>query len=339
MIGLSILKTSDRRQRTADHGRRSAFTLIELLSVITIIGILSALLMPAIQRAREASRRATCAVHLREIGLALAGYESAHKEALPTGARGGGVVGLSFWPFLLPYLDERALASRLDPNNLSADAWNKVDVVDGKVIAVLLCPTSPLPPLYPMLGRKVLMPHYAGISGASPSDDGFPEARSSPCCISDGSSGDISAGGALFPNQHIKIKDIADGTSKTLAVGECSDYPAGPNGMRIDPGMLDGFLAGTGEFNTPPNYGVPGSPSSPKPSWNITTIRYPPNMRGITKPGIHFDHGANNPLLSAHAGGVNCVMADGAVRFLPDGTDVWLLKQLATRDDGDTASR
>ena len=318
---------------------RSGFTLIELLSVITITGILIALLLPAIQKAREAGRRAMCAVHLHEIGLALAAYESAHHGALPMGARGGGVVGLSFWPFLGPYLDEQALTSRLDLNNLSTDAWNKVDVVDGKVISVLLCPSSPLPPLYLMLGRNVLMPHYAGISGASPSDDGFHEPRSSRCCVSDHSSGDISAGGVLVPNQRIRIKDIADGTSKTLAIGECSDYPAGPNGGRIDPGMIDGFLAGTGEFGTPPNYGVPDSPSSPKPSWNITTIRYPPNMRDIKQPGIHVDHGANNPLLSVHAGGVNAVMTDSAVRFLPDGTDVWLLKQLATRDDGETASR
>jgi prepilin-type processing-associated H-X9-DG protein len=321
------------RGRTTDQGSRTAFTIVELLAVITIIGVMSALLMPAVQAAREASRRSTCGGHLRQIGVALANYESARKS-LPMGARASGIVGLSFWPALWSYMDQQTITSQLDSSSLSADAWGSNYVVNNVVIDDMLCPSSPLQPLKNVIGQQVLMPHYVGVSGASAAG-GFPELRSSACCVPDGKSGDISAGGVLVPNKIILTKWISDGLSKTLAISECSDYAVDSAGFqrRIDGGMPDGCLAGAGDFGTPPAYGVSGS-YSPKQVWNITTIRYPPDMRDYTKPGIKDDHGPNNPLVSAHPGGVNGVMVDGAVRFFSDSTDVWLLKQLATRDDG-----
>src|SRR6266571_785492 len=96
----------------------------------------------------------------------------------------------------------------------------------------------------------------------------------------------------------------------------------------------DRWLAGTYEQGTPPTYGSPNSPASPRQCWNITTIRYPPNTHDPSLPGIDQNHGANNPLLSAHPGGVNGLMVGGSVQFLTDNVSIWLLKQLATRDDG-----
>lgn len=326
-----------KEQMPSNAGHRTAFTIIELLAVITIIGVMSALLMPAVQAAREASRRSTCGGHLRQIGLALANYESA-RESLPMGARAGGIVGLSFWPWLGRYMEQQTITDQLDINNLSTDAWSKNYLVDGVVIDVMLCPSSPLPPLYPVLGSQVMMPHYVGIAGASAAR-GFPESRNNACCLPDLNSGDMSAGGVLVPNKIVLTKWIADGLSKTLAIGECSDYLVRPSSgatWRVDGGIPNGWLAGAADVGTSPDYGIRGSPNSPKQAWNITTIAYPPNTRDTTQPGIRPDHGANNPLLSAHPGGVNGVMTDGAVRFLPDGIDLWLLKQLATRDDGQT---
>jgi type II secretory pathway pseudopilin PulG len=322
-------------KRTWAEGHRTAFTIVELLAVITITGTLIALLLPAIQRAREASRRSTCGGHLQQIGSALAHYESARKS-LPMGARAGGIVGLSFWPWLGPYVEQKTVTDQLDLSNLSTDAWGKNYLVDGIVIDVMLCPSSPLPPLYPVLGSQVLMPHYVGIAGASAAG-GFPESRINACCVPDLNSGDIAAGGVLVPNKIIFTKAITDGLSKTLAIGECSDYINAPTWKaRVDGGIPNGWLAGAADSGTPPRYGVIGSKSSPRQAWNITTIRYPPNMRDYTQPGIKDDHGPNNPLASAHPGGVNGVLADGAVRFLPDSIDLLLLKQLSTRDDGQT---
>jgi type II secretory pathway pseudopilin PulG len=315
---------------------RPAFTIVELLAVITITGTLIALLLPAIQRAREASRRSSCGENLHQIGVALATYEST-RNSLPMGARAGGVVGLSFWPSLWHYLDQRTISDKLDMNNLSTDAWAKDDVINNIVIDVMLCPSSPLPPLKNVLGQQVLAPHYVGIAGASAAD-GFPERKTNACCAPNFNDGDISAGGVLVPNKVIRTAWITDGLSKTLAIGECSDYAVDSSGIqrRIDGGMADGCLAGAGDTGVPPTYGVSGSAYSPRQAWNITTVRYPPNMRDYTKPGIKDDHGPNNPLVSAHPGGVNGVMAGGGVRFLPDGTDLLLLKQLSTRDDGQT---
>jgi len=311
-----------------------AFTLLELLTVITILGILIALLLPAVGRTRESSRRAMCSNHLRQIGLGLANYQSANHGSLPKGVRGNLASGLSFWPFVLRFMDISNVSNTLDLSNPATGALNLNDKVNGAVIGELLCPSSPLEPLYPVPPYTLLMPHYAGISGASPSDDGFPEARSLPCCVPDANRGDLAAGGVLVPNKFIKVEDIKDGASKTLMIGECSDYSLGYKSLRIDPAMLDGFLAGTYEKGTPPLYGSPNSQASPRQAWNITTIRYAPNTHDLTLPGIRQDHGANNPLLSAHPSGVNGLMADGSVQFLTDNISVWLLKQLATRDDG-----
>src|SRR5262249_55412490 len=161
---------------------------------------------------------------------------------------------LSFWPFIGPFMGASTVTDKIDLGNLSIGATNANQYVSGVVISEMLCPSSPLEPLYDVFGDRIMMPHYEGISGASPSDDAFPETRSLPCCVPDFNRGDLSAGGVLVPNQHTKIKDIKDGISKTLMIGECSDYSLGSKSKRIDPGMLVGWLAGTYEQGTPPKY-------------------------------------------------------------------------------------
>jgi hypothetical protein len=121
--------------------------------------------------------------------------------------------------------------------------------------------------------------------------------------------------------------------SHTIAIAECSDYLTGSNGLlyRVDGGFAHGWLSGTRETGIPPNY----APRTPKPTYNLTTIRYPLNERAYGKPGIHNNHGANNPLTSAHPGGLHALHVDGAVTFLSDGISIVELKRLATRDDGE----
>ena len=178
------------------------------------------------------------------------------------------------------------------------------------------------------------MPSYVGIAGAS-NDGGFPETRITPCCAADSNLGQISAGGVLVPNRGVYFAEITDGLSNTVFAGECSDYVYNSSGtaFRVDGGIPVGWIAGTAETTTPPNYGT--NPAKPKPSYNITTIRYPLNMRNYSQPGILDDHGPNNPLVSAHPGGGQVAFLDGAVRFLPELLDVITLKKLSTRDDGE----
>ncbi|HEY4308723.1 MAG TPA: DUF1559 domain-containing protein [Pirellulales bacterium] len=316
--------------------QRSAFTLVELLASIAIIGLLIALMLPAIQTAREASRRATCANNLKQIGLALLSYENAQHVG-PIGVSGQAGCGMSWWASTLPFLEQAAVSDRLDYSGSSTGFLllhaGNAQVVNGLQIPSLACPSSTLDQMYPVGISSVQMPSYVGISGAS-NDLGFPETRVNTCCAPGGNLGQISAGGMLVPNRSIAYAEVTDGLSNTIAVGECSDNVYNANGvaMRIDGGLPLGWIAGTFELGTPPKYAA--DPAKPKMSYNITTVRYRPNMRDYTQPGIINDHGPNNPLVSSHPGGVHAAVADGAVHFLNDNMDVTVLKALSTRDDG-----
>lgn len=311
---------------------RSGVTIVEVLVAIGIIGLLVAITLPAIQLGRESGRRATCSDNLRQVATALLSHEGSH-GALPIGARKNGTFGVSWFARILPYVEQLPLYNRLDLsgphagsmllNSTNASAANQV------VIPLWRCPSSPIPPLYSVGAVEVMMPSYVGISGSS-SDQVFPEKRVATCCIPE-RQGQISAGGVLIPNRAVRLAEILDGLSNTLAVGECSDVASDSSGVifRVDGGFPNGWITGTASQGTPPSYGGSFAP----PCWNVTTIRYLPNMHEYSRPGIDDDRGANNPLLSAHPGGVLAAMVDGSVRLLPNEIDLKVLKQLATRDD------
>jgi prepilin-type processing-associated H-X9-DG protein len=322
-----------RRRRltnTSLAGARGGASVMELLIVMTIIGMLVAILLPAVQAAREAARRATCQNNLRQIGVALHNYAVTF-QSLPIGARANRGYGISWWLGVVPYLEETELLDEFDMeganNGFAVLHVRNGRLVDGLMIGSMRCPSSPLRPSLPVNGFEIMMPSYVGISGAT-SHDSFPEVRVSPCCFPR-IDGELSAGGLLIPNAAVQLEQILDGLSKTLAVGENSDYvlsPAG-NATRIDGGHRLGWIMGTGVPGTPPNYPTPGA------AWNVTTIRYPLNTRQYNLPGIYDDQGPNNPLVSAHPDGVDALFADGSVTFLPSDIDLHTLKMLATRDD------
>lgn len=319
------------------RGLRRALSLVELLVVIAIIGTLVALLLPAIQAARESSRRASCASNLRQVGIALASHESLKGE-FPVGAQRSITFGVSWWVFVAPYLEEGGIFARLDHKgphcgSPSIHAQNG-QLVDKVVIPILVCPSSVLPTLGPVGGRQVLMPSYVGISGAT-SHDGFPEDRVSVCCLPE-NKGEISAGGLLIPNAAVRAKQVTDGLSHTLVVGECSARALSvlSGESRIDGAFPNGWITGTTANGTPPKYHSGIAP----PSWNITTTRYPINLRTYDMPGIDDNRGANNPLASEHPGGANLLWADGSVQYMAEAVSVVVLKQLSTRDDGTTVA-
>lgn len=188
--------------------RASGFTLVELLVVLAIIGILLALLLPAVQAVREATRRMQCQNNLRQIGLALHNYHAAFRR-FPPGAievrpqfRNG--KQLAWSAFVLPFLDESSTYVRVDfeypfDHDRNAEA--------GKVpIETYLCPSTPrLSPLQRRYGAT----DYGGIYGERI------VSRNNP------------PRGVFIHDQSIRFRDITDGTATTLMVSEDADFPDG----------------------------------------------------------------------------------------------------------------
>jgi prepilin-type N-terminal cleavage/methylation domain-containing protein/prepilin-type processing-associated H-X9-DG protein len=323
--------------------RREAFTLIELLVVIAIIAILIGLLLPAVQKVREAANRMKCQNNLKQIGLALHNYEGA-RGTFPPGGVGcptGIWYGDSWWVPLLPYLEQDALYQKYDKTGnasgtrYQSTGWIAIDfdwaangynrtLLNGFVLPLGKCPSSPIPPhatytQAPTL--KIFVSDYAGISGSSDhpttftSNGGFYDV------------GMVSSGGVLIPKLGVRVNQITDGTSNTMVVGEQSDYCFLANGTKADcrSSCNTGFSMGLAATFS--------STSSEPRIFNMTTVRYRISKdASLAHSGGQC--GANSPLQSAHIGGVNVLFADGSIHFLAQSIDIGTLKRLADRDDG-----
>jgi len=345
-----IIDKLDRRV-TGSIRQPLGFTLIELLVVIAIIAVLIALLLPAVQQAREAARRSQCKNNLKQIGLALHNYHDTVRT-FPIGARndgtgGGTAFGLTWWVGILPGLDQTAIYNKIDfgaaMSGYSNSTNNNLRVAAG-VIPVMACPSSTLR----QPGSGQIRSSYIGIMGGAPTA-AFPESRvnnsASNCCSDRGSSGKgvSAAGGILLPNAVTSIRDVTDGTSNTIVVSEAggtliisdttiastiagmSDHAHTISGNRVQ-------IGGSGPHSW--MMGTDGSGMLPaNRTFNLTTVRYAPNSPDYGQEGINVNFGPNNPLNSAHTGGVHATFADGHVAFISDNINLDTLRHLSIRDD------
>ncbi len=312
--------------------KRRGFTLIELLVVIAIIAILIALLLPAIQQAREAARRTQCKNNMKQIGIAIHNYHDIHK-GFPIGSfnlwsNSSVASGLNWRGLILPQMEQATLYNQLDfttSANFRGNSMTGNDVLRNFRLEAYGCPSSVLKDFIGSNNTMVQNIHYVGISGAAQNVPGPDSTAGTRDC----GHGWSCNNGTLAPNEGFRIRDVTDGTSNTMIVAEQSGLVAGQN-------RTSNYYGGW--FGT--RHANPITATSCGDLWQTGTscVRFVLNSDTVQFGASEAMYRSNTILNSMHTGGINALLADGSVRFLPDAISLENLKRLSCRYDGDTIS-
>jgi len=307
---------------------RNAFTLVELLVVIAIIGVLVALLLPAVQAAREAARRSQCSNNLKQLGLAMHNYHVTFRafpyNGHPQVGSGSTMQRGPSWLFrILPFMEQgNAVDSAIDSGDWSLQDGSSPNTALLNTLRVdgVICPSSPLPETAVWNGVELQTSSYVGIEGSY--YVGGTSVTTAPQPYHDGYGRANYNGVVSIAEYRIAMRSITDGTSNTMMISEQSDYQIDSSNNKVD-------LRSSGYW------GGAWSCGAGARNWtqNVTTIRHPING-GYGGAGNTAAYNANIPLLSAHPGGVQATFADGSVHFLPETINFATFTALADRRDG-----
>lgn len=347
--------------RSAIPGLHSGFTLVELLVVIAIIGVLIALLLPAVQAARESARRSQCANNLKQLGLALHGYEGSAKE-LPPGYASethasserdpetwDAPPGWGWAAYLLPYLEQATITANID---LKQPLWRpEYAELIRATITTFHCPSvsaerEPFPVrdaagnLLMIDGREIVLgrSHYVashgqescwGACGAAPTALVFTDIYTSAITEVE-HHGDVSivADGPFYRNSRTKFKAVTDGLSNTIFLGEHSSRLSDKTWVGVVPRAL-----------TPPKFESPvngddaaatlvlvhGGPSGGEIDFTGSPIIHPINF-----PTFHVGQ-----MYAEHPGGGNVALGDASVRYVGEDVDLILWAEMSSIDEGE----
>jgi prepilin-type N-terminal cleavage/methylation domain-containing protein len=303
-----------------EYRKRSlaGFTLVELLVVIAIIGVLVAMLLPAVQAAREAARRMQCGNNLKQMGVAMHNYHDVHR-AFPAGWNEAGpsittAPNLFGWgTFILPYMEQQSIYDRFD-FNISLNQAPNINWI-GQVIDTYRCPSDNSPLVDSTAGFGSYFPAIPAHARTSYVASGANFA------LCDYKENEKSITGVFYRNSATRIRKILDGTSKTLMVGERTGREADVN---------------LGSFGDAYWSGVRGQIMNGLSCYSAQVIA-----------GTQFRAGSdyiyspilNNPqshdgFSSVHAGGIQMLLCDGSVHFLSDETADIIVQNLVDKADG-----
>jgi prepilin-type N-terminal cleavage/methylation domain-containing protein/prepilin-type processing-associated H-X9-DG protein len=334
-----------RRARDADSG----FTLVELLVVIAIVGVLVALLLPAIQAARESARRTHCTNNLKQIGVGMTNYEISKKtyppgEHKPAGVSTGGGLAWSCW--FLPYIEEQNLHALMDfKKDMRVEPNWKPDLTGptNTPISTYLCPSMASHQnrrgdngrltdfnnngIYQSgSGEGMGCIDYIGVSG--PAQNVKNRMTGLPYGDNRGVLLNLASGGPCFSNttecnaKRITARNVSDGLSHTIIVAECSgrgvadsngDAPGGENISELDGAWASKSNIGKLKLNVDDD--------------KVSGINPPPHINW-----------AEEEFFSDHPGGVNILMCDGSVHFLSDETHYNVYYALCSRNGDEVIS-
>jgi prepilin-type N-terminal cleavage/methylation domain-containing protein/prepilin-type processing-associated H-X9-DG protein len=310
--------------------RRRGFTLVELLVVITIIAVLTGLLLPAVQNAREAARRMSCTNNLKQLGIAAHHYENVYCK-FPSGGHpsvdvgGRPTGGTNLWVELLPYFEQANLYNTWNLSDNRANVAGGRDAIQAQVMGILLCSSDPLRETVVELTSAVsAVPAWCrGFYGMS-SYGGNAGTRSVPFPL-------ISRDGIFFVDSCVPLAGITDGSSNTFLFGE--RYHLDPEHALRQPVVQPGrdSLAHLGKWGfvaAPP--GVMGNVMLHSAARINYRMPIGGDLAELTDRDCAFGSG--------HPGGANFAFADGSVRFVSDRVSLSILRALSTRSGCEVVS-
>ncbi len=317
--------------RVFSRRRNAGFTLIELLVVIAIIAILIGLLLPAVQKVREAAARSECLNNLKQMGLALHTYHDANKRFPPgfvsqaTGTWPGGSndptpesgPGWSFFALMLPYLEQAPLHRSINFNLPIADPANAA--ARRSFVPIYICPSDTAPRLVTL-----------SDSGNPPADANppVPITEAAVCSyagvLGDGAYEQLPFTGVFHRNSRVRMTDITDGTSNTVGVGERTSQFSANSWVGVIPGQETVYSPTAREYD-------PALPS----------LRARPAITAVLV-HVRITSGAPNALgnspgsfASSHTGGAQFLNMDGSCRFIADSVTRDTYRALVTRNGGE----
>ncbi len=328
--------------------RRSGFTLIELLVVIAIIATLIGLLLPAVQKIREAASRLKCSNNLKQIGLAVANYESTHKKYPPGGVVGyplapppGNGSGFSTFAFILPELEQENLYRQI---NFGADADQQIASVLAASVPIYQCPSDFMNDVPPTIGCTNYRVNFGTsfVDGYADSDPTSVNTTMAP------------PNGGFFLNRKYTYGDFPDGASNTacasehvkgdfsngISTPEADTYLAAGSPTDIPTAMASCAAVDTtnlaNQFDSMAGAWIIGAPTytfqpSTATSGATQTHYYhsfPPNSRSCYFQPLRAVTVAN----SGHSQGVNLLMFDGSVHFVGNSISLQTWQALGTRN-------